>query len=386
MNPITTATRDITAFKTLTMNRDHNKGGLALGEGGGLTCVNYHHLRFLANNHTVTPEESDRIRQAFADALRAEYGVKLSALATAQGANGRYARILQRINDRQFSQDGELGLSRATVKATIEEIETALANVNTVPRQIQLCMAGTPLQELLDVDLGPLLDPESHQDPNAANGSVLNEDLLRGAGAMVTELLKTNVVKGEMPHVTGTNPPARKAAIEGNCKFFALILLKFLQGLPDLRNELKTGDDSDGKWNFCKFVRELDRKFSGGRSHWTTAFGNNAGNEVGASARVLLELATNVFRRKLNDLKAKVDKLDPKKQPQEQEVVNAYNRFRSGIQAQGGGNVAFDRMTFEDVFATGNTGEFIKYDVDRLKEFFSLCQAVNVDVNESVEG
>ena len=44
MNPITTATRDITAFKTLTQNRSHNLGDLVLGENGGLKCVNHHWL------------------------------------------------------------------------------------------------------------------------------------------------------------------------------------------------------------------------------------------------------------------------------------------------------------------------------------------------------
>lgn len=376
MNPITTATRDITAFKTLTMNRDHNKGGLALGEGGGLTCVNYHHLRFLANNHTVTPEESDRIRQAFADALRAEYGVKLSALATAQGANGRYARILQRINDRQFSQDGELGLSRATVKATIEEIETALANVNTVPRQIQTRMAGLPLQDLLGADLGPLLGLQP--------GEVPDQGLLRGVKSVIAEQLKTDAVKGAVDEKDKvSNPPARKAAIEGNCRFFAAILLKFLQGFPDLREEWKSSDASDAKWNFCQFVRKLDRKFCGGV--WTSQFQGDSDREVGAYSRALVEIARTVFKHKLTALKDKVNELEPEEQAQKREDVRSYMGFFSEIRpnkrANRNGGAVFDDLTFEDMFAKRDTGEFFKYDVDRLKKFFSLCEAFDVDIN-----
>lgn len=380
MNPITTATRDITAFKTLTMNRDHNLGDLVLGENDGLKCVNHHWLWTRANNRTITPEENNRIRRAFADALQAEYGARLLALATAQAGNGRCAQILMKINSQQFGQNGETGLSRATVKATIDEIEAVLARagnqVNTVPRQIQTRMAGLPLQDLLGADLGPLLGLQP--------GEVPDQGLLRGVKTVIAEQLKTDAVKGAVDEKDKvSNPPARKAAIEGNCRFFAAILLKFLQGFPDLREEWKSSDASDAKWNFCQFVRKLDQKFCGGV--WTSQFQGDSDREVGAHSRALVEIARTVFKHKLTALKDKVNELEPEEQAQKREDVRSYMGFFSEIRpnkrANRNGGAMFDDLTFEDVFAKGDTGEFFKYDVDRLKKFFSLCEAFDVDIN-----
>ena len=374
MNPITTATRDINAFKTLTMNRDHNKGGLVRGENGGLKCVNHHWLWTRANNRTITPAENNRIRRAFADALQAEYGARLLALATAQAGNGRCAQILMKIQSQQFGQDGETGLSRATVKATIEEIDAALAKVDTAPRQIQLLMAGTPLQKLLAMNPDQLLELVSYQDENAVVGQD-KEKLLKVAGDMVTELLKTNVVVENLGNGAAGDSSERKTAIQGNCKFFALILLKFLQGLPDLQKELLDGaDNSDGVRNFCTFVRLLDSKFGNGKAHWTAGFANNPQRQVGEFSRAMLEIVTVVLNHKMKEVQNKVKNLDKN----DQDKRAAYSQFLSAIRGQDVDNASGEPLTFEEVFVKDNNA----YDADRLTAFFSLCEQLGVDVNE----
>lgn len=385
MKPVTTNNSNIEAFRTLTIDRDHNKGSLILSAGGGLACINHHHLKIWDNYHSITQTESDSVREAFAEALRNEYGAKLSALAKALGEGSQYAKILKKINDRQFGQDGELGLSRATVKATIEEIDAALAKVDTAPRQIQLHMAGTPLQKLLKMNPDQLLELVSYQDENAVVGQD-NEKLLKVAGDMVTELLKTNVVVENLVNGAAGDSSERKTAIQGNCKFFALILLKFLQGLPDLRKELLDGaDNSDGVHNFGRFVRLLDLKFGGnGEAHWTKGFANNPQRQVGEFSRAMLEIVTVVLNHKMKEVQNKVKDLDKNKvenlDKDDQDKKTAYLQFLSAIRGQEVNNAQGEPLTFEEVFVKDNA-----YDADRLTAFFSLCEKLGVDVNEPSE-
>lgn len=377
MKVFTTETSDIAAFKALTMNRDWNKGDIILGENGGLTCVNHHKWQFWNNGHTVSAQENADIRSVFSNALNDAYGENLRTIYKHQPGNRRVEEILLRIRDKEFGRAGETGLSRATVKATIEEIEALISRNKGLlsPQAIRNDVAGQPLQELLGGEFNSLLGLTKKGD----DGQVVDvfkekpfekENLLRRAGKMVSVLLKTRVVLGEVDGHAVINKDARKSAIEGNCRFFATFLLRLMRDFPDfidLLKEHKNGnsdnevirqtpddpnDDEEPEYYFSKLVKLIDAKYTG--KNWTGEFKGSGVtmNNPGFFASALFENCVIRTGRML----AVVKKAD------------SYENFVSGREI---GNDNGKKM-FENLFANGSTGEFMKYDVNRLNEFFRI--------------
>lgn len=342
MKVFTTETSDIAAFKALTMNRDWNKGDIILDENGGLTCVNHHKWQKWNNGYTVSAQENADIRSVFSNALMAEYGDQLRNLKMVQGEKSQAAKILEKIDKMLFGKAGETSLSRATVKAVIEEIESEIRKGEAPKnvRQMQRIVAYRPLGQLLGDDFNDLF--------GLKEGEVPNPNLLNRVGGMVTEFLLTNAVNGKKVkdivfNEEDRNYEARRNAMQNvitaNGKFFATMLLKFLPGVPEFVEQLKANknqDDIDPKDDFCDFVKRLDKKFCSGV--WTSSCDNGDRDlRTGAYARAMLAVIMTVIGKQ---------------------------------------NGNYDL----EVFDAGASEEICAYDVDRLKQFFTSCEEEKIDI------
>lgn len=75
MNPLTTQTSTYADFRLLTVGRDSNLGELLVDEDGGLKCVNNHKYTWIpghSNNVVYNPQDTNNLKETFADALKSE--------------------------------------------------------------------------------------------------------------------------------------------------------------------------------------------------------------------------------------------------------------------------------------------------------------------------